>query len=275
MSSPVTADLLSILAETNGYGTDGKLDTDSVLESVALPIAAMKVLLNVIKRSPSTTMMGLQAELTQASAEMLDFSANTEVCGFKSQIPLSSGCQLFLRYVTRSQLEFPDFERCKQQILLRGEAFAGLSMAARNKIAMHGSPFVRDGQTVLVHGYSRVVSSLLIKASRVHKKNFEIVVLEGRPDGGGAKAAKLYRQAGIPVTVVLDLAMGYVMEKADLVVVGAEGVVENGGIVNKIGTFPLAICAHALSVPFYVAAESYKVSPREKRASEGPGRARD
>lgn len=26
------------------------------------------------------------------------------------------------------------------------------------------------------------------------------------------------------------------MEKADLVIVGAEGVVENGGIINKVGT---------------------------------------
>jgi len=52
--------------------------------------------------------------------------------------------------------------------------------------------------------------------------------------------------------------MGHVMETADLVIVGAEGVVENGGVVNKVGTFPLAICANAMSVPMYVAAESYK-----------------
>lgn len=29
------------------------------------------------------------------------------------------------------------------------------------------------------------------------------------------------------------------MEKADLVIVGAEGVVENGGIINKVGTVTL------------------------------------
>lgn len=33
---------------------------------------------------------------------------------------------------------------------------------------------------------------------------------------------------------MLDSAVGYIMDKVDMVFVGAEGVVENGGIVNKV-----------------------------------------
>jgi len=36
--------------------------------------------------------------------------------------------------------------------------------------------------------------------------------------------------------------------------VGAEGVVENGGVINKLGTYQIAVCAQALNKPFYVAA---------------------
>ena len=43
-----------------------------------------------------------------------------------------------------------------------------------------------------------------------------------------------------------------------MVLVGAEAVVENGGIINKLGTYTLAIAAKAHNVPLYVAAESYK-----------------
>lgn len=43
-----------------------------------------------------------------------------------------------------------------------------------------------------------------------------------------------------------------------MVFVGAEGVVENGGIVNKIGTFQIALVANALSKPVYAVAERYK-----------------
>lgn len=45
----------------------------------------------------------------------------------------------------------------------------------------------------------------------------------------------------------------------NLVLVGAEGVVENGGIINKLGSYHVAIAAREHAIPFYVAAESYKV----------------
>lgn len=48
------------------------------------------------------------------------------------------------------------------------------------------------------------------------------------------------------------------MAEVHLVLVGAEAVVENGGIVNVIGTYQAALVASALNVPFYVAAESFK-----------------
>ena len=49
-----------------------------------------------------------------------------------------------------------------------------------------------------------------------------------------AIAAALFAKAGIPTTVVPDCAVGHVMDRVDLCLVGAEGVMENGGIVNKV-----------------------------------------
>ncbi|GMF57579.1 unnamed protein product [Phytophthora fragariaefolia] len=65
-------------------------------------------------------------------------------------------------------------------------------------------------------------------------------------------------KVGIPTTVILDSAVAYYMEQVDIVIVGAEGVVENGGIVNSIGTYSTAVIAQAMKKQFYVAAESYK-----------------
>lgn len=41
-------------------------------------------------------------------------------------------------------------------------------------------------------------------------------------------------EKGIPNTLILDAAVGYFMEKVDLVLTGAEGVAESGGIINKV-----------------------------------------
>lgn len=48
------------------------------------------------------------------------------------------------------------------------------------------------------------------------------------------------------------------MERVDAVVVGAEGVVESGGIINKIGTYSIALAARAHNKPVYACAESFK-----------------
>jgi len=228
--------------------------------TVALPVAAIKSLLGVIQRTKSETMMGLQKELKQATEDMLEFAndmRNGVLLGGRSHIPLASGCELFMKYITRCFLELPDFQSCMSQILERGQRFSDISLAARDSIATSGHAFIRPGAVVLTHGHSRVVSSLLIKAAT--NTHFEIIVLEGRPDASGAKsAARIFSKAGIPTTVVLDSAMAYVMERVDLVVVGAEGVMENGGIINKVGTYGMAIAAKELGKPFYVAVESFK-----------------
>ena len=43
------------------------------------------------------------------------------------------------------------------------------------------------------------------------------------------------RSCGIPCTVILDSAVGYVMGEVHCVMLGAEGVAESGGIINKVG----------------------------------------
>uniref|UniRef100_A0A7S1VK85 Uncharacterized protein n=1 Tax=Grammatophora oceanica TaxID=210454 RepID=A0A7S1VK85_9STRA len=112
--------------------------------------------------------------------------------------------------------------------------------------------------TILIHGWSRVVAAILLEAA-AQQKRFDVVVLEGRPDACGAKSAAFYAAEGVPTRLVLDNAMGYMLaEEVDMVLVGAEAVVENGGIVNQMGTLGLSMCAKACGKPFYVAAESYK-----------------
>ena len=48
------------------------------------------------------------------------------------------------------------------------------------------------------------------------------------------------------------------MPKVDCVFVGCETVLENGGIMNKVGTFTVSLCAKTFKKPFYVFTESLK-----------------
>lgn len=254
-----------VLQDLRGFlKRDGRPSSLFDMSVMATPVAAIKALLGVVERSNATTMMELQDELKQArEIVMEDFLKRQEIprkhsSTARNMIALSSGCDLFLKYATRAFLEHGDFAASRNQVLERGQRFAGISLAARDRIAHTAADFIQEGQTVLTHGWSRVVASILLKAAET--KNFDIIILEGRPDAAGAKAARAYasHESKIPTTVVLDSAMGHVMETVDVVLVGAEAVVENGGFVNKMGTYALATCAKAHGKPFYVAAESYK-----------------
>ncbi|KAH7954586.1 hypothetical protein HPB49_020061 [Dermacentor silvarum] len=139
----------------------------------------------------------------------------------------------------------------------RGRTFLEKMRAARSKIAALAAPFVQDRSTILTHSFSRVVRDTLFAAAEDHK-HFTVYVTESAPDYTGRQLYEALEERGISVTLIVDSAVGYILEKVDMVLLGAEGVVESGGIINKIGTYTMAMCAKEKNIPIYVLAESFK-----------------
>ena len=137
------------------------------------------------------------------------------------------------------------------------ESFASVSLEKRLNIATAGWAFIQEGMTILTHGCSRVVIALLLEAA-AKGISFDVIVTEGHPVSEGFPCAAALAKGGIPVRIIADAAVGVTMGSVDLVIVGAEGVLEDGGIVNKVGTLQIAVLAKAMGKPFYVATESYK-----------------
>uniref|UniRef100_A0A7S0LEG1 Translation initiation factor eIF2B subunit alpha n=1 Tax=Coccolithus braarudii TaxID=221442 RepID=A0A7S0LEG1_9EUKA len=210
--------------------------------------AAIKALTEDIRRSGATTMMGLRDELRQAG-EALNRRAD-------APISITSLCEIFVRFVTRTALDSPDFESCKRLLIERGEMLAHSASAAHTKIGALGAPFVQSDGVVLTHGYSRMVISVLLEAAT--SRHFSVIVAESHPQGGGHAMAAELAIAGVPVTMIEDAAVAHTMSRTQMVLCGAEAVVESGGIISRTGTYQMAIVAAAYKKPFYVAAESTK-----------------
>jgi len=215
----------------------------------AVPIAACCALHGVVMRTKAATVLELQKELTAAASRLKEAV---------SDITVVTGSDVYLRLVSKivMRTDTGNFQECLKALRKHGSHFKTASEQSRLKIAKLGNRFIQEDTTVLVHGYSRSVMTLLLHASK--KKHFEVFVLEGRPGGDGFRFCKELSAAGVPVTLTPDAAVGYIMEKVDLVLVGAHGVVESGGIINKLGTSTVAIVAGAMNKPLYVAVESHK-----------------
>jgi translation initiation factor 2B subunit (eIF-2B alpha/beta/delta family) len=83
---------------------------------------------------------------------------------------------------------------------------------------------------------------------------------ESRPGGEGIALARALAPAGWRITLIADAAVGTFVREAAAVVVGADSIRADGGVVNKIGTYPLAMVAQRAGVPMYVLAESVKIA---------------
>lgn len=86
-----------------------------------------------------------------------------------------------------------------------------------------------------------------------------MIATETRPRLQGAKLTVYeLKRDGIDVTLITDNMVGYVMSQGmvDKVIVGADRVLRDGHVINKIGTLTIAIVASKYSIPFYVAAPS-------------------
>jgi methylthioribose-1-phosphate isomerase len=87
-------------------------------------------------------------------------------------------------------------------------------------------------------------------------KRISVISSETRPRLQGAKLTtfELMNDA-IPVTLVTDNMIAYAMSKGliNKIIVGADRIVKDA-VVNKIGTYAVAIIAKEFEIPFYVAA---------------------
>jgi translation initiation factor eIF-2B subunit alpha len=69
------------------------------------------------------------------------------------------------------------------------------------------------------------------------------------------------RSKGIPVAEIAEASVAYVMgllRQVHMVLVGAEAVTSNGGIISRMGTLQLSKLAAQANLPFFVAAETHK-----------------
>jgi methylthioribose-1-phosphate isomerase len=137
-------------------------------------------------------------------------------------------------------------------------------VAANMRMGRYGAELLGASATVLTHcnagalatgGYGTALG--VIRAAVENGKRIAVFAGETRPYLQGARltAWELQRD-GIDVTLITDNMSGHFFQQGtfDAVIVGADRIAANGDAANKIGTYTVAVLAHAHGVPFYVAA---------------------
>ncbi|KAL7673300.1 hypothetical protein ACOME3_008166 [Neoechinorhynchus agilis] len=252
--------------------------------------AAAQTLIECVKQSHPGTMFELLDILGRGQRQI---EAVADPCSLPA---VRAGCRAFRAYagyVRTAQLEYKSF-KCPPAVHESGRKFVEAAENSKNDIArfaiqnaLIACAGVSSDRPILVHSHSSVVHHVLKivaqKRAQMNQKTHVLVTKSDADLGGFWMYRKLAdvksidgekdlihveiindSSVGLTFRVFLDLDYGSsflaLMETVSLVLLGAEAVTQDGGIVNRSGTLSICICAKHFKVPVVVLAEMFKWS---------------
>ena len=124
-------------------------------------------------------------------------------------------------------------------------------------IAVQLAPHLADAH-VMTHS-----ASATVREAFQHTPPSHVVCTVSSPREEGRAFAEELREAGLEVELVDDDEAPAALERAHLLLLGADTVYRDGTLGNKVGTYPLAKVAHERGVAVAVALEVLKLSPHD------------
>jgi translation initiation factor 2B subunit (eIF-2B alpha/beta/delta family)/ADP-ribose pyrophosphatase YjhB (NUDIX family) len=120
-----------------------------------------------------------------------------------------------------------------------------------------------DGTVVTLSRSGTVISALLLAMP-------EVLVATSNPGGEGVGVAETLARSDLDVTLTSDAALAHLLGEgeADVALVGADAILADGSVVNKVGTRSLALAAAREEVPLYVVSARDKIRADESFSPE-------
>jgi methylthioribose-1-phosphate isomerase len=155
--------------------------------------------------------------------------------------------------------------------LAEAHRIARESIEACRAMGRHGAALLPAGARVVTICNTGALAAVdygtalgVIRAAHEQGREPFVYAMETRPRAQGARLTTWeLRRLGIPHRLIADSAAGLLLQRGmvDAGISGADRVCANGDVVNKVGTYPLALLCRAHGVPFYVAAPSSTLDP--------------
>ncbi len=133
---------------------------------------------------------------------------------------------------------------------------------ARERIAESAAGLVRSRKVYATHCHSSTVVAAFLLAER-EGKEFLVRNTETRPLFQGRKTARELSARGVPVEHHVDSCFLLALEGCAGVFLGADAILSEGSVVNKVGSGVIARLAAERGVPVYVLASSWKYAGKD------------
>ncbi|MBS7644229.1 S-methyl-5-thioribose-1-phosphate isomerase [Candidatus Bathyarchaeota archaeon] len=214
--------------------------------------ASVKAIKEIAEQTPFQSEEQFLEEIKSAAKTFVDYRP--------SMASVKNGVAFILCDLLKGVGEGLALAELRNMVIKRAEWFIKESLEAVEKIGEFGSRKLSDGDLILTHSLSSTTLEIF-KRARMAGKAFSVIVTESRPGLEGHITASELSKFDIPVTLIIDSAAGYMLKGVNAVIVGADSVLADGSIINKVGTYLVALAAKDQSVSFWVATETFKINP--------------
>ena len=164
-------------------------------------------------------------------------------------------------------MEKMDISQAQKKLMdIVNEYLDTISTSKKEIVEKNGEQF-KDFENILTHCHSSTAVSLIKgMAKQKQKDDFSVVCTETRPRYQGRKTAKSLLDARIETTLIADSAAeSFVISRGskaiDAVFIGCDQFTKDGYMVNKIGSWGIAMSAHYAGKPLYVVTPLLKMDP--------------
>ena len=124
-----------------------------------------------------------------------------------------------------------------------------------DKIAQYLVGMMPQKAKVMTQCFGETIVGMMLKQAKLAGKELKLFCPETRPYFQGARlTATVCRDMGFDVTVITDNMPAFVMQQEgiDLFTCAADAICLDGYVVNKVGTFQIAIAANYMGIPTFV-----------------------
>lgn len=109
--------------------------------------------------------------------------------------------------------------------------------------------------SIMTQCFGEVIVGLMLRKAKEKNKDIKVFCPETRPYFQGARlTASVAKDQGFDVTIITDNMPGYVLDKKniDLFTSAADVITMDGNVINKIGTFQIALLCDYYNIPYFV-----------------------
>lgn len=228
------------------------IETMEIRGAPALGVAAAMGIALAAKRSRGSTVEEIKRDLTRAAARL--------------GVTRPTARNLFwaLERMQRVWEAADTPPRLVKSLVGEALKMAEEDISLCRAIGRNGDALISQGDHILTHCNAGGLACVdvgtalgVIRAAVQGGKKIFVYATETRPLLQGARLTAFELKAeGIPFRLITDNMVGFIMQRhlVDKVVVGADRVTRWGDVVNKIGTYGIAVIANAHGIPLYVAA---------------------